>query len=165
MNKSDYTDEERDRTMAAGLAALRGAMYPLGAPPGVEKELMAAFARQYPPRRWYQAWSKTRWGMAGATAAVALLALSLSLSLHAPGPGPGLASSGRADAGPFIALASAERIEEEADPQMLETDLPRADLAALGVPVSPENAGDSVRAELLVGADGSPLALRLVSLQ
>ncbi len=48
---------------------------------------------------------------------------------------------------------------------MLETEVPRTALAALGVPVSPENAGDSVRAELLVGADGSPLALRLIALQ
>ena len=69
-----------------------------------------------------------------------------------------------ADAGPFIALQSAERIEQEANPQMIEADVPRSALTSLGVPVSPENAGDSVRAELLVGADGSPLALRLVSL-
>ncbi|UUZ50910.1 hypothetical protein LP420_15560 [Massilia sp. B-10] len=57
-----------------------------------------------------------------------------------------------------------ERIEQEANPQVLEADVPRTALASLGLPVSPEQAGDSVRAEMLVGADGSPLALRLVSL-
>ena len=34
-----------------------------------------------------------------------------------------------------------------------------------GVPLTPENAGDSVRAEMLVAADGQPLALRLSALQ
>jgi len=65
------------------------------------------------------------------------------------------------DRGDFIALASLERIEQEAHPHMVETDVPRYELAALGVPVSPENASESIRAEMLVGADGSALAVRL----
>jgi hypothetical protein len=32
------------------------------------------------------------------------------------------------------------------------------------VPLTPENAGDIVKAEMLLGADGQPLALRLTSL-
>lgn len=44
---------------------------------------------------------------------------------------------------------------------MVEATVPRATLASLGVPVSPENASDLVLAEMLVGADGRPLALRL----
>jgi hypothetical protein len=46
---------------------------------------------------------------------------------------------------------------------MIETEVPRMELASLGVPVTPENAGDSVLAEMLVSADGQPLALRLTS--
>jgi hypothetical protein len=48
---------------------------------------------------------------------------------------------------------------------MVAADVPRASLAALGVPLTPENAGDSVRAEMLVAADGRPLALRLSATQ
>ena len=41
--------------------------------------------------------------------------------------------------------------------------MPRTALAPLGVTVSPENAADTVRAEMLVAADGHPLAVRLTS--
>jgi hypothetical protein len=47
---------------------------------------------------------------------------------------------------------------------MVETEVPRTTLASLGLPVTPENAGDSVKAEMLVAADGEPLALRLSSI-
>jgi hypothetical protein len=157
------TDDDRNHALDAPFDALRAAMATQAAPRGVEKELMDAFARQFPPRRWYHALSIAQWGV-GSGALVALLALTLSLRSPGPlldGTPPALPDDGTA----FIALESAERIEQEADPRMLETDVPRSALASLGVPVSPENAGDSVRAELLVGADGSPLALRLVSLQ
>lgn len=161
-------DEHSDPDLDAPFAALRGAMAAQNAPRGVEKELMDAFKRQFPPRRWYHALSPRQWSIAGGAGSAALLAvLALGLSTHAPPPGQGvpLAPTVRFDEGvPFIALESAERIEQETGARMLETDVPRTTLAALGVPVTPENAGDSVRAELLVGADGSPLALRLVSL-
>jgi hypothetical protein len=65
--------------------------------------------------------------------------------------------------GAFIALESLERIEAEPSPRMVETQVPRTSLAALGLPVTPENAGDSVKAEMLIAADGEPLALRLSS--
>ena len=160
------TDDDRNPDLAAPLAALRAAMAPLDTPRGVEKELMDAFARQFPPRRWYHALSPAQWRLAGGVGSTAVAALlALTLTLNAPGPGAaGLATIGSDEGPAFIALESAERIAQETDPHMLETDVPRTALAALGVPVSPENAGDSVRAELLVGADGSPLALRLVSL-
>jgi hypothetical protein len=41
--------------------------------------------------------------------------------------------------------------------------VPRTALAPLGVTVTPENASDTVKAEMLVAADGEPLALRLSS--
>jgi hypothetical protein len=157
--------DDNNPALAAPLATLRAGMATLNTPRGVEKELMAAFAKQFPPRRWYHALSPLQWGLAGGVGSTALVALlAFSLSLRAPAPGLDASAFATSDAGPFIALESAERIEQEANPQMIETDVPRSALASLGVPVSPENAGDSVRAELLVGADGSPLALRLVSL-
>lgn len=161
-------DEHENSILAAPLAALRGAMRTQRAPSDVEQELMAAFAKQFAPRRWYHALSPRQWSMgAGSSALVAIMALMLTLHVP-PTRGPTNASANASQAGAegnaFVALESAERIEQEADPRLLEADVPRTALAALGLSVSPENAGDSVRAEMLVGADGSPLALRLVSL-
>ena len=154
-------DDQPDPALAEPLAALRSAMQAQHAPPGVEKELMAAFAARFPPKRWYHALSPRQWSMgAGSTALVAVMALMLSL--HAPLATDHLAAASD-DGADFIALASAERIEQEPDAHVVEADVPRTALASLGVPVTPQDAGDSVRAEMLVGADGSPLALRLVS--
>jgi hypothetical protein len=123
---------------------------------------MAAFAAQFPRKRWYQRFSPAQWGWAGGLGSAAAAALAV-LVLRAPLPGAaGVDTLAHADdGGAFIALASHERIAQEAAPRMLEATLPRTELAALGVPVSPETAGDVVRAEMLVGADGAPLALRL----
>ena len=68
--------------------------------------------------------------------------------------------------GVFIALDSVERIEAEPTPRMIEAEVPRTVLAGMGVGVSitPENAGDRVKAEMLVASDGAPLAVRLTSL-
>jgi hypothetical protein len=156
-------DEAADPALAAPLTALRTALAAHNAPPGVEKELMAAFAARFPPRRWYHALSPRQWGM-GVGSGALVAAMALVLTLQAPATlEPSLAILGVDEGSPFIALESLERIEQEANPRMLEADLPRTALASLGLPVNPETAGDSVRAEMLVGADGSPLALRLVS--
>jgi hypothetical protein len=158
-------DEAADPALAAPLAALRAAMQAHDAPPAVEDALMAAFAARFPPKRWYHALSPRQWSMGlGSTTLVAAMALVLTLQAPATlDAGAGLSIRSVDEGSPFIALESLERIEQEANPRMLEADVPRTALASLGLPVSPENAGDSVRAEMLVGADGSPLALRLVS--
>lgn len=163
MIPSDDIDR-RDPALDASLAALRGALQGSATPPAVEQALLDAFAKQFPPRRWYHLLSPRQWGIAGGLGSTALAAvMALVLSLHAPpaARNPALTY----DDGPdFIALESAERIEQEPNAQIVETVVPRTALASLGVPVTPQNAGDSVRAEMLVGADGSALALRLVSL-
>jgi hypothetical protein len=148
--------------------ALRGEAAKLDAPPGVEKELMQAFARQFPQKRWYQRLAAHRWAQAGGlSAAVAAIAVS-ALMLHAPRPGDGVrtdrALAAHERGGLFIALESPERIAREPAPRMVETEVSRSTLAPLGVPLTPENAGDTVRAEMLLAADGQPLAVRLTSL-
>lgn len=158
------TDEPRDPLLASPFDALRGAMAAQHTPRGVEKELMAAFARQYPKKRWYRRLSGARWGMAGGLGSTALVVTAFMLSLHAPlqiGGAEGTPLVGFDNGAAFIALASLERIEREPEPRMIETELPRTALASLGLPVTPENAGDSVHAEMLIGTDGQPLALRL----
>lgn len=154
-------DTPLDSPLDSPLHTLRAATARLNAPPGVEKELMAAFAKQFPRKRWYQRLSGMQWGVAGGLGSAAVVVLVFMLSLHAPVPMTAGDQAG--DDGNFIALASRERIELETTPQMVETTVPRTALASMGVPVTPENAGDSVRAEMLIGADGQPLALRLLA--
>ena len=154
-------DTPPDHPLDSPLHTLRAATARLNTPPGVEKELMAAFAKRFPRRRWYQRLSGLQWGVAGGLGSTAVMVLVFMLSLHAP---VRIAPGGEsADEGNFIALESRERIEQESAPQIVEATVPRTALAGLGLPVTPEDAGDSVRAEMLVGADGQPLALRLLS--
>lgn len=169
-----HTDEPRDALLDSPFEALRGALAARDTPPGVENELMAAFARQHPKRRWYQSLSRPQWGMAGGLGSAVAVLMVFLLSPPAPPPNPlpaklqkgeGASSlAGYDNGGAFIALESLERIEQEPAPRIVETEVARTALASLGVPVTPENAGDLVRAELLLGADGQPLALRLSTL-
>ena len=62
---------------------------------------------------------------------------------------------------PFIALQSLEQIALEPNPRLIETTVPKMLFASMGMPVSPEMASETVRAEMLVSAAGQPLALRL----
>ena len=154
------SDTTSDTALDASFGALRASLSTHDAPRGVEKELMAAFAAAHRRKRWYQRLSPAQWGLAGSAAA---LLLALPLVLRAPlrhlETGPALLQ--RDGGAAFIALDSLERIAGEPDARVLETDVQRSSLAGLGVAVTPENAGDTVRAEMLVSADGAPLALRL----
>ena len=160
-----HNDESRDPQLELPLDALRGALAQRDTPPAVEQALMAAFARQYPKRRWYQRWTHAQWGLAGGlgSAALALTVLLLAPGSMQPG-GDGARTPAAAGRGAFIALESLERIRQEPDPRIVETEIARTALAAMGMPVTPETAGDRVRAEMLVSADGQPLALRLSTL-
>ncbi|NML62739.1 hypothetical protein HHL21_16960 [Massilia sp. RP-1-19] len=151
--------DTRNDGLDGPLGTLRNAMDDIDAPRCVEKELMAAFARQHVRTRWHQRIPRLAFAGAGA---VAMLAVAAIVVLKAPlRAADGLLQ--RDEAGFFIALESLERIESEPNPRMIETEVPRMELASLGVPVTPENAGDTVLAEMLVSADGDPLALRLTS--
>ena len=170
MTDHTSTQDPSSAQLTPAFDALRAGMALHSAPRGVEKELLAAFARQFPPQRWHRRLSWKHWSMAGGlgagVAAALLVTLGTSSTLRMQAPGQlaapaALASVGIDERGDFFALESQERIEQESDAHMVEAHLARSDLAALGVPVSPENAGDSVRAELLIGSDGAALALRL----
>jgi hypothetical protein len=165
MDKQELTDPLFD--------ALRGEMAKLDAPRGVEKELMQAFARQFPNKRWYQKLAPRlalrRWALAGGLSTAVTAITVFSLMLHNPRLGADPDARSRAlvsrdGGGLFIALESPERIEQEPAPRVVETEVSRSSLAPLGVPLTPENAGDTVKAEMLLGADGQPLAVRLTSI-
>ncbi|WP_159696684.1 hypothetical protein [Massilia sp. 9I] len=157
-------NDNPDAKLAAAFAALRGELAGQDTPRCVEKELLQAFERQFKPkRRWYQALSLPQWGTAGALCSLTAVVLLVAQSPHEAvrvGSQP-LVSFDNGAA--FVALDSLERIEAEPDAQLVEAEVPRTALAPLGLSVSPENAADTVRAEMLVAADGHPLAVRLSS--
>ena len=159
MMKDD--DYKEDPVLAAGFAALRSELATHDAPRCVEKELMQAFARQFPKKQpWYRKLSLPQWGTAGALASLCGVALLLALAPHqAVTVGPPVLSFD--DGAAFIALESLERIESEPYTRVVEAELPQTALAPLGVPLNPQTAGDTVRAEMLVAQDGHPLAVRL----
>ena len=161
MDTNDYPE------LDARLAALRTSIAQLDTPRCVEKELMQAFGAAFAPRKpWYRRLSLPEWS--AAAGGVLLSAAVLALLLVPPRlAGDGYATSPLLhfdDGAAFIALDSVERIEQESAPRLVEAEVPRTMLAALGLPVSPENAGEPVYAEMLVGAGGEPLALRLSSI-
>lgn len=144
---------------------LRAELDGLDTPPGVRKELLAAFARQQASRKAARPWWR-RWpALTGGGAALAAVLVCVMLAqwpalMHPMLPVPA-GSGGDDHFGAFIALDTLERIEQDPAPRMLATSVPRSSLVSLGVAVDPEDAGDMVQAQMLVGADGSPLALRL----
>ena len=161
MNDDDFPD------LDARLVQLRTALAGVDAPHCVEKELMQAFTHQFaaaPP--WYRRLGLLEWSAAGVCAAVTAGVLGLLLvPPHLAGGLPDASPLVRIDnGGAFIALDSFERIEAEPAPRLVETEVQRTLLATLGLPVTPENAGEAVRAEMLIGAGGEPLALRLSSI-
>ncbi|WP_229429145.1 hypothetical protein [Massilia sp. ST3] len=161
IDDKDTTHPTPDPLLEQHVGALRAELAGMNAPRCVEKELMQAFARQFPrKRRWYQRLSLPQWGTAGAlcslTAVAALLALSPHRAVTVGTPVVGI-DKGAA----FIAIESLERIEQEPDTRVVEAELPRTALASLGMPVDAANASDTVRAEMLLAADGQPLAVRL----
>ncbi len=159
-------DDGPDAQLAAAFTALRGELAGIDTPRCVEKELLQAFERQFAPRRrWYHALSLPQWGTAGALCSLTAVVLLLAQAPHEAVRVGGQPLVSFDNGGAFVALDSLERIEAEPDAQLVEADVPRTALAPLGVPVSPDNAADTVRAEMLVAADGHPLAVRLSSNQ
>lgn len=159
-------DPDTPPDLDARLAQLRGALASVDTPRCVEKELMQAFQGAFARKPWYRRMSLPEWAAAGAGSLITAAVLALLL---VPPRLAGDLHDAQAlvrfdDGAAFIALDSFERIEQEPAPRLVEAEVPRTMLAALGLPVTPENAGEDVHAEMLVGASGEPLALRLTSI-
>ena len=145
---------------------LRSELDEYDTPPAVRKQLLAAFAQHQAGLPWWRRLASPGWRLAGGGAALAAVLVTVlvttSMRIDTPAATVSAADVAKSAAlGDFIALQSIERIEQDPAPRMLETTIPRTSLSALGVAVDPQDAGDMVQAEMLVGADGSPLALRL----
>jgi anti-sigma factor RsiW len=169
-------------SLDAGLRAL-AASSRRQAPAGVEAQLMAEFRRQKMAR----ARSGVRRQIAAlSTAAAALLAVGFTLhhfAVHQTNPAPPVAHSFSAPASPasanaqnsanwidtddseyasFVPLPYADDPSALDDGTVVRVEMPRAALASFGLPVAAMESDGRVRADLIVSADGTPQAIRLV---
>jgi hypothetical protein len=117
---------------------------------------------------WRWSWGRPLAWSGAATCASLMLGAVLLLSLE-PGHLPAELEAG---ASGFVPLVSSERwaayLQENggsgrtANAWVVDSELPRERLALLGLPYNPAQAGERVRAELLLHASGDVLAVRLL---
>jgi hypothetical protein len=114
-----------------------------------------------PARRFGGWWT----GAAATFASVLLVSVLLLIAVPAPRPDDATLHQASRPSG-FLPLVSAQTLTDAADRPaaawLVETEMPRDRLAALGLPFDPGRAGDSVRAELLMHPSGQVLAVRLM---
>jgi hypothetical protein len=163
---STQLSSKAEQALDAQFDHLRREMSLVAAPPALEAKLAAAFATQQRRKAAATGWR----GMVGQTLAPGF-AVAASMGMVAwmmlapvapmlQAPSAPVASLG--DDTPFIALAPLERIALEPKARVVQTTVPRMMLASYGVAVSPEVAGEQMRAEMLMSAAGQPLAMRFI---
>ena len=153
-------DPGQETLLDLRLDALRGELAKVHAPDELERTLAARLRNSVPMERRPRLW----WMPPIALAATIALA---SWILRGPIPaGDELvtvpARSLDGDNQPFVALQPLERIANARGARVVTSEFPRALLADWGLPVSPERAGEPVRAQMLYSAQGEPLAVRVL---
>ncbi len=143
------------------LDQLKGELAAMRAPDALEGALAARFRKTRPAAARPRLWWMPPLALAAAIAMV-------SWVVRGPVPeGEGLVTltpaAAESDPGPFVALRPLDRIALEPGTTVVATEFPRALLADWGLPVSPDRAGEPVRAEMLYSRDGEPLAVRLLN--
>jgi hypothetical protein len=175
-------------SLDAGLRAMSVAAAGQQAPANLEVHLTAEFRRQ---KMANLRWSVQRRIAALSTAAAVLLAVGFSLHRfmgrkgnEAPGvakvvnapSSPATAAAGSGNSQSSVNLIDADDSEYASfvplpyadDPSALDegtvvrVEMPRAALASFGLPVAAMESEETVRADLIVSADGTPQAIRLV---
>jgi hypothetical protein len=99
---------------------------------------------------------RMRWQWLVPAAAAVVLLTAVGLLLFAD-PAP---RGGHGDTPLFMALGPLETIATEPRPVVVTSAVPRAQLAAYGLPIDPARADQPVRAEFLVSRRGAVLAVR-----
>jgi len=167
----------RQRELAAGLRRLAENFSGVKAPARVEARLLRAFRAHggVPVRGEGKRWlAPLAWA-----AAAMLLASGLFLtSSRQPGPPGGTpaviglapveaaAAVSGDEAGPeadgFIPLPNAERIGPNEAFNLVQVEVPRSAMMAVGIPVSADRASEPVEADVLLGSDGRVRAVRFL---
>ena len=171
MNKPQDTGKiptpTQENLLDLQLASLRAATAHIDTPPRVEAALMAAFqlqsrGAQARNRRWREfvlQWFAPGIALAASAGMSAWMVLAPMARPALDPPLNPVTDFTSADI-PFIALQSLEQIALEPRLRVIETSVPRMWLASYGVAINPETAGETMRAEMLVSANGQPLAMR-----
>jgi hypothetical protein len=171
------------RSLNAGLRAFEASQMEDGAPPRLEAMLHSAFLRH----QWKLARAKSlrRWTAVGIAAALLVTAgLAARHAWRSPAPAdvahnkPAAAMASPQVSAPANVLATAGAQSEDELPadfqpypaggsilpfesaQIVRVSLPGSALVAMGFPVDGDRAGDSFTADVLVGEDGRPRAIR-----
>lgn len=160
-------DAVQQQRLALHFAALRQETAMLTMPAHHEDALLAAFRKHHAVQRvrpgrlgFFSQWFAPGLALAASIGMAAWMAFAPLARVELPQGAP-YTLRGESDA-PFVALQSLEQIAAEPAPRVVTAAVPRMWLASYGVPVNPEIAGDSVRAQMLVSANGQPLAMRFV---
>jgi len=177
-------------SLDTGLRAMAAAVAGWRAPGSVESALIAEFRRQ---KLASARWTLRRQIVALGAAAAAVLALGFSLhhylagrsSVGAPVANPSNTSARKtetingaagasqdsanvidsdgAEYASFVPLPYADDPSALDDGTVVRVEMPRSALASFGLPVAAMESDGPVRADLIVSADGTPQAIRLVS--
>ena len=149
-----------DAFLTSRLDELKGELARLQAPAGLEAELLAQFRKRRAKAKRPALWWMPPLALAATVALVSwMVQAPMPITIETPVEE---LIAGESDPGPFLALRPLERIALEPGATVVATEFPRALLADWGLPVSPERAGEPVRAEMLYSAQGEPLAMRLL---
>lgn len=126
-------------------------------PPGeMERVLAERFRARHRLRR------KLAWVPALALAATIVLTAWIVRPVQQSAVQHSSRSMAQDNDGPFLALRPLDTIALEPGATVVPVQFPRALLAEWGLPVAPDRAAEPVHAEMLVSANGEPLAVRLI---
>ena len=163
--------DEVNAQLRPAFAALRRELHRHQAPEELEANLLSAFKQQHPPLPWWRVWIAEPWQWSGVLAMALLVIMTMLNQSHLTDMnGDRMAMA--VNAGdqldalyediPFIALDNGESILKQDNMRIVRADVPHTMLASLGIPVNPQTAGDSSKAEMLVGENNEYLALRFI---
>lgn len=178
MTMNDYEGNVDDRDLALALRRLDDAVVVPDADPAREAALMASFDAARAGRGSARS-GRQYWYMAGlATAAAALIAVGLGPALtgrHGSPPHVNWATHGPLTStlrgvqpepqppSEFVMVPGAATLPSMESGSLVRVDVPVAELPSLGLMPPASNRSASVQADLIVGQDGLPRAVRLVN--
>lgn len=139
---------------------------PQEAPPWVQERVLLAFRHHHAARRRRRVFSLAAMAAALILAAGLMLLrqgqLPSSAESLAIGSTPREAQSASPASQPFIPVLYGQRPPAEGPAIVVRLEMPASDLRLVGVPVAEEVLNRTVQADVVIGADGLPYALRVL---